>query len=102
MANKKTEQPQDVRIEDYSDYVECYCRFKNRKIAVFYIKSKNTFQTMVKAYFGKSEEGKFFETSNERNIQKINYDLTKESFTCLVIMQNELLNYLIHKTDYLK
>jgi hypothetical protein len=99
----KTEQPKDVRIEDSTDYVECYCRFKNRRISVVYIKSTKDFQTMIKGYFGKGNiKGHFCRISNNRGVKKSTYQLSKESFTCLTIIQNELLHYLLNKTDYLK
>ena len=99
----KTELPQDIRIEDLPDYVHCYCRFKNRKISVLFIKSTKDFQTQIKAYLGNENiKGHFCRISNKRGVKKSTYQLSLASFTCLAVIQDELLNYLINKTDYLK
>ena len=98
---KKSEHPQEITITDYTDLIECSCRYKNKKIAMFYIKRKNVFQTMVKAYFGK-DGGEFHSTSSNRGVHRINYDLTQETLHCMIAVQMRLLEYMQNETDYFK
>jgi len=67
---KKSDHPQDITITNYEDVVECCCRFKNRYIGVIFIKETKTFQTYVKAYFGKENiDSNFGIISNNRGVK---------------------------------
>lgn len=98
---KKSEHPQDIRIQVYEDLVVCSCRYKNRNISVTYIKEQNVFQTNIKGYFGNTK-GSFYGTFTNRGIKSITYNLSKELLTCLTAIQTELLQYLHKETNYLK
>jgi len=95
------EDEKQINVQPYANGIQASCKYRNRRIYVFYNYKTMEYTTEIKAYFGKSE-GSFAKIKESKGVQALCYKTTLETTSILFSCQNAIFNYLESQQTWTK